>query len=157
MGARAGEGVALIGQVNRWVNRAIAYRPDARTSHGGDYWSDAERTLRSRVGDCEDIAILKYQALLSLGVDPANMYFTLAHDTVRHADHALLVVRQGDGYLLLDNSTDSLLDGSQPNDYRPILSFGQGKWIHGVRTPVQPVTYLSRNELSSPRVIGLIR
>jgi hypothetical protein len=49
-----------------------------------------------------------------------------------------------------------LLDGSQPNDYRPILSFGEGKWIHGIQA-ASPAIYLSRNELSSPRVMGLIK
>ena len=157
MGAPAGDRLALIGQVNRWVNRTIAYRADSLRVHHGDYWADAARTLRSRTGDCEDIAILKYQALLSLGVDPADMYFTLTHDLVRHADHALLVVWHEGQFYLLDDSTDALLDGRTSNDYRPILSFGQGKWLHGLRTPAEPVTYLSRNELSSPRVIGLIK
>jgi predicted transglutaminase-like cysteine proteinase len=156
MGNPETDQLALIQQVNRWANRKIAYRADSTRSHGGDYWADAARTLRKGAGDCEDIAIVKYQALLSLGIDRGDLYFTLAHDLVRHADHALLVVKHDGQYFLLDNATDALLDGSQPNDYRPILSFGEGKWIHGIQA-ASPAIYLSRNELSSPRVMGLIK
>jgi predicted transglutaminase-like cysteine proteinase len=157
MGAPDGDQLALIGQVNRWANRTIAYRADSPRIHGGDYWADARRTLRTQAGDCEDIAILKYQALLSLGISPGDMYFTLARDLARNADHALLVVRHQGRFYLLDDSTDALLDGSEANDYRPILSFGEGKWIHGLPAVGETAIYLSRNELSSPRVSGVVR
>ena len=157
MGAPAADRLALIGQVNRWVNQAIAYRADSPRLHGGDYWADARQTLHARRGDCEDIAILKYQALLSLGIEPGDMYLTIARDLVRHADHALLVVRHAGRFYLLDDSTDELLDGNLANDYRPILSFGEGKWLHGLPAARQPAIYLSRNELSSPRVSGVVR
>jgi predicted transglutaminase-like cysteine proteinase len=157
MGAPAADRLALIGQVNRWVNQSIAYRADSPRLHGGDYWADASQTLQARRGDCEDIAILKYQALLSLGIEPGNMYLTIARDLVRHADHALLVVKHAGRFYLLDDSTDDLLDGSLANDYRPILSFGEGKWLHGLPAARQPAIYLSRNELSSPRVSGVVR
>ena len=157
MGSPASDKLALIGQVNRWANGRIAYRADSPRYHGGDYWADAVQTLRSGRGDCEDIAIVKYQALLSLGIAPSDMYLTIAHDLVRHADHALLVVRHEGRFYVLDDSTDALLDGSDANEYRPILSFGEGKWLHGLPAPSQPVIYLSRNELSSPRVMGVVR
>ena len=73
------------------------------------------------------------------------------------ADHALLVVRHAGRFYLLDDSTDELLDGNLANDYRPILSFGEGKWLHGLPAARQPAIYLSRNELSSPRVSGVVR
>jgi hypothetical protein len=85
------------------------------------------------------------------------MYLTIARDLVRHADHALLVVRHAGRFYLLDDSTDELLDGNLANDYRPILSFGEGKWLHGLPAARQPAIYLSRNELSSPRVSGVVR
>jgi predicted transglutaminase-like cysteine proteinase len=157
MGTPDDDQLALIGQVNRWANRTIAYRPDSPRIHGGDYWADARRTLRTRTGDCEDIAILKYQALLSLGIASGDIYFTLARDLARNADHALLVVRHEGQFYLLDDSTDALLDGSEANDYRPILSFGEGKWIHGRPATGEPAIYLSRNELSSPLVSGVVK
>ena len=57
----------------------------------------------------------------------------------------------------LNLDTDELLDGNLANDYRPILSFGEGKWLHGLPAARQPAIYLSRNELSSPRVSGVVR
>jgi predicted transglutaminase-like cysteine proteinase len=157
MGTPDGDQLALIEQVNRWANRTVAYRADSPRYHGGDYWADASQTLQKGTGDCEDIAILKYQALRSLGIASSDMYLTIARDMVRHADHALLVVKHEGRFYLLDDSTDELVDGSESNDYRPILSFGEGKWLHGIPAVSRPAIYLSRNELSSPRVSGVVR
>jgi predicted transglutaminase-like cysteine proteinase len=74
----------------------------------------------------------KMQLLAALGVHRDAMYLTIARDTVRAADHALLVVKMGDKAWLLDNSTDRVLDASESYDYRPIVSFSENKrWIHG--------------------------
>ena len=67
------------------------------------------------------------------------------------------MIKHDGRYFLLDDSTDTLLDGAQSNDYRPILSFGEGKWLHGIQAVERPAIYLSRNELSSPRVMGFNR
>jgi predicted transglutaminase-like cysteine proteinase len=51
---------------------------------------------------------------------------------VRNADHALLIVRVGDEFVALDNTTDKLLDAALAHDYTPVLSFGStAKWVHG--------------------------
>jgi predicted transglutaminase-like cysteine proteinase len=62
------------------------------------------------------------------------MTLTIARDTVRNADHAMLIVTLDGRHYLLDNSTDELLDGSRSNDYRPIFSYsGSERWVHGFR------------------------
>ena len=44
----------------------------------------------------------------------------------------MLVVKLDGRHYLLDNNTDRLLDASESNDYRPILSYSsEGKWLHG--------------------------
>jgi len=54
---------------------------------------------------------------------------------VRGADHALLMVKLDERYVMLDDSTDTLLDASEANDYRPVLSFsGDHAWLHGYQT-----------------------
>ena len=119
--------LATVGAVNAWVNRNIRYLQEGR-----DRWADAAATLRARRGDCEDLAILKLQLLAALGVPLQDLYLTLAYDLVRRRDHAVLVVRAGENFVLLDNSTDRLLDARRSNDYRPILSYSRDrKWLHG--------------------------
>jgi predicted transglutaminase-like cysteine proteinase len=123
---------AKLAAVNAWANSRIRYVEDRNLYGKADYWASASETLRARAGDCEDIAILKMQMLAATGVPRSDMYLTLARDLVRNADHAMLIVKMDGRYWLLDNSTDRLLDASEGNDYRPIMSFGSSqKWLHG--------------------------
>jgi hypothetical protein len=50
------------------IHRAIIYRTDMQIYGVEDYWAAPLETLYRRVGDCEDIAILKYFVLLASGV-----------------------------------------------------------------------------------------
>lgn len=130
---------ATLAAVNAWSNARVRYREDRDLYGQADYWATASSTLRRGAGDCEDIAIVKMQTLAALGVPRSDMYLTIARDTVRNADHALLVVRLEGRFWLLDNATDTLLDASMSYDYRPIMSFNtSGKWLHGyAREPGQ--------------------
>lgn len=125
-------GLARLKAVNSWANAHVRYAEDRVLFGQADYWADARETLRRRAGDCEDIAILKLQLLAAAGVPREAMFLTIARDLVRHADHALLIVRDGGTFWILDNATDVLVDAGPSADYRPIFSFGQnGKWLHG--------------------------
>jgi len=127
-----------IAAINSWVNARIRFVDD-RAGHGrADHWASAAQSLRSRTGDCEDYAIAKMQMLKALGVADEDLYFVIARDLVRHADHALLVVRLDGRLVVLDNETDRLLDAAQTNDYRPVFTYaGTQAWTHGYRA--QPV------------------
>lgn len=125
-------GRAQLAAVNTWANTNIRFVDDIELFGKRDYWADARSTLRRRAGDCEDIAIAKMALLAGAGVRREDMYLTIARDLARNADHALLVVKAEGRYWLLDNNTDRLLDASEANDYRPILSYSAaGKWLHG--------------------------
>lgn len=130
---------ATLAAVNAWSNARIRYREDRDLYGKPDHWASAASTLRRGAGDCEDIAIVKLQALAALGVPRSDMYLTIARDMVRNADHALLVVRLDGRYWLLDDATDTVLDAAASYDYRPIMSFStSGKWLHGyARAPHQ--------------------
>lgn len=145
--------------VNRWVNRSITYGEDREIWGASDYWATAEETLDLRRGDCEDLAILKYQMLLAMGVNPEDMYLTLARDLARNADHAVLVVRVGHRFFLLDNATDAILPANLSYDYRPTLSFNsESAWLHGtIARPLPQIAYRSVSAVPSPRVIGFSR
>lgn len=119
--------------INTWANTRIRYAEDRALYGQADYWADARETLRRGAGDCEDIAIVKMQLLAASGVAPADMFLTVARDLARRADHALLVVRDGERYWLLDNATNVLVDAGTAQDYAPVFSFSQqGKWLHGM-------------------------
>jgi predicted transglutaminase-like cysteine proteinase len=135
LGLVAGDGEANLRAINTWVNGNVRYVEDRALYGRADYWATSRETLRRRAGDCEDLAILKYQMLAAIGIPREAMFLTIARDLARHADHAVLIVREGARFWLLDNSTDQLVDAATPQDYRPIFSYGTaGKWLHGYGT-----------------------
>ncbi|KUO53953.1 MAG: hypothetical protein APF82_09100 [Sphingomonadales bacterium BRH_c42] len=139
---------ALLARVNRWVNRKIDYRDDRQSSGTRDYWADAATTLRRGSGDCEDFAILKMQMLAAAGIDRDDMMLTLARDTLRQVDHAVLLVRSGAGWSMLDLQSDRVVPAGGDYGYRAVLSFsGESRWLHGqaVTTPAQPAMRLAFN------------
>lgn len=122
----------MVAAVNRWVNGRVQFAEDSVNYGKRDYWADAGETLRRGKGDCEDYAIAKMQILSALGIAREDMFLTLARDTIRRADHAVLVVRLDGQPLVLDNGSDALLDGSVANDFRPVYSFsGNRRFLHG--------------------------
>lgn len=127
-----GETMATVKGVNEWVNRNITYVEDRDLFGRADYWAGARKTLRMKKGDCEDIALTKLQLLAAAGFSRDDMFITIARDTIRRADHALLVVKLDGRYVVLDNATDVVLDGTSSHGYAPVLSFAANKsWIHG--------------------------
>ena len=118
--------------VNRWVNRNVTYVEDNVLYNRADYWAGANRTLTLKMGDCEDIALAKLQLLADAGFKREDMFLAIVKDTVRRADHALLVVRIDDSFVILDNATDALLDGAHAHGYKPIVSYSADTaWLHG--------------------------
>lgn len=116
--------------VNAALNRQIAFRPD-----DGDRWSTASETMSRAAGDCEDYAIAKMQALRTLGVPDHDLFLTIGQDLAVRQAHAVLLVRVGGRFWVLDNRYDRLIPDDQYRDFMPTLSLradGQS-WLHGFR------------------------
>jgi len=79
--------------VNWYVNKRVRFVDDQRRWGRADVWSAANETLNSGKGDCEDYAIAKLAMLRRAGVADKDLYLVILKDTVRRADHAVLVVR----------------------------------------------------------------
>jgi predicted transglutaminase-like cysteine proteinase len=134
--------------VNWYVNRRVQFEDDSRRFGRGDVWSSADETLRSGRGDCEDFAIAKMQMLRAAGFSERDLYLVILRDTVRRADHAVLVARASGRMVVLDNGTDELLDTDRVSDYRPILTFASyGEWTHGYRI-AKPVEVAAEDQRS---------
>ena len=126
----------VLRNVNAWVNGQIEYTRDRPRNGRADHWQAASESLRRGRGDCEDYALAKMALLASLGFDRDDLYLVLVRDLVRRADHAVLAVRLDGRMVVLDNVTDTLLDGNAMQDYRPVMSYSaSGRWIHGVAAP----------------------
>ena len=130
--------------VNRYINRRIQFVDDSQQYGREDLWTAAGETLRRGRGDCEDYAIAKLQMLRAAGIAERDLYLVIVKDLVRRADHAVLVVRADDRFLVLDNGTDIVADAETIRDYRPVMTFAAtGAWIHGYRRPTAPIQVAS--------------
>lgn len=121
--------------VNAALNRRIVFRPEA-----GDRWSTASETLSRSTGDCEDYAIAKMQALRALGVPDRDLFVTIGQDLAVRQAHAVLLVRLGGRFWVLDNRHDAPMLDDRYRDFMPTLSLSpDGKsWLHGFRRGDNP-------------------
>ena len=130
--------------VNRFVNARVSFTDDSRQYGVADQWSSANSTLSRGRGDCEDYAIAKLAMLRRAGFAERDLYFVVLKDLARRADHAVLVVRSGGRFLVLDNGTDQLTDSADIRDYRPVLTFtATQRFAHGYRRSATPPVMLA--------------
>ncbi|MCZ8102456.1 MAG: transglutaminase-like cysteine peptidase [Burkholderiales bacterium] len=124
----------LIRAVNRSVNATIRYQTDAAVWGSEDYWASPQETMARGAGDCEDYALLKLAMLAALGVPETEMTVVVVKDLSRSIGHAILAVKAGEGYDVLDNLTDAVRRDAEIDTYVPLYSIGHaGAWIHGKR------------------------
>lgn len=101
--ARAYEGRARIGHINRALNLAIRPLNDLQRFGVPDRWSAPIETLRAGGGDCEDYAILKFLALRQAGFADSDLKLLIVRHPASRTDHAVLAARIEDEWLILDN------------------------------------------------------
>lgn len=119
-----------IAYVQSVVPRLIRWRSDTTQWGKHDYWASAAETLERGFGDSEDRAIVKMQALRALGIPSRNLFLTLGRDVVSGPE-TILVVRNGAGYLMLDDSAGAPFSPDRRPEFPPVLTFGFGAtWVH---------------------------
>ena len=142
--------------INAYVNSRVTFVDDSREFGVPDRWSAAADTLGRGRGDCEDYALAKLAMLRRAGFADHDLYFVVLKDLSRRADHAVLVVRSGGRFLVLDNGTDRLLNSAEIKDYRPILTFSAGqRFTHGYRRSATPPVVLASTQ-ALPRQPGQV-
>jgi predicted transglutaminase-like cysteine proteinase len=147
---RGKNAVERLEAVNWYVNKRVHFVDDQVRWGRADVWSTANVTLNAGKGDCEDFAIAKLAMLRRAGIADKDLYLVILKDTVRRADHAVLVVRAAGHMYLLDNGTDEVLDSEDVHDYRPIFTFASNAtFTHGYRVHQRPVNIASA-EMPTP-------
>ena len=137
--------IAKLEAVNRYVNARVRFVDDRVQFGVADRWMPASETLAPRPrrlrGLCHRQA--RHAARTPAFADK-DLYLVVLKDLSRRADHAVLVVRADGRFLVLDNGTDRIVDSSDVQDYKPMLTFAAGRvYTHGYRRDVPPVTYAS--------------
>jgi len=124
--ARARQGRARLGEVNRAINLAIRPVSDLDQYGVPDLWSSPLATLAAGAGDCEDYAIAKYVALREAGVADGDVRLLIVHDEKRDDDHAVVTARLDGRWLVLDNRWLVMLADAELTAYRPLFAIDGG-------------------------------
>ena len=132
--ARAREGRARLGEINRAINLAIRPMSDLAQYGAVDVWSSPLVTFASGAGDCEDYAIAKFAALRLAGIAPEDLRIVVMHDTISGDDHAVAAARLDGHWLMLDNRRMAMIEDSYVRNYRPTFVIDQ----HGVMKYADP-------------------
>ncbi len=119
--ARAREGLARLGEVNRAINLAIRPMSDLANYGEVDVWASPLMALTRGAGDCEDYAIAKMAALKAAGVPAQDLRLVILRETARVEDHAVLAVRLNERWIVLDNRMLVMLSDTEIRNYRPIF------------------------------------
>jgi predicted transglutaminase-like cysteine proteinase len=122
---RRHDGRARLETVNRVVNDAIRYTADMEQHGVADLWSAPLATFASGRGDCEDYAIAKYVALRESGVAAEDMRVVLVRDMAVREDHAVLAVREGGRWMILDNRSMAPIADSDVRNFMPLFALDQ--------------------------------
>jgi predicted transglutaminase-like cysteine proteinase len=155
---RGEDSVTKLEAVNGYVNARVRFVDDRVQFGVADRWLAPSETLSRGRGDCEDFALAKRAMLRAAGVPEKDLYLVVLKDLSRRADHAVLVVRAAGRFLVLDNGTDHIVDSSDVQDYKPMLTFAANgrSFTHGYRREVPPVTYAA-NRVTAPVVLAEAR
>jgi predicted transglutaminase-like cysteine proteinase len=115
------------------VTRGVRWISDATEWGQHDYWASAAETLQRGAGDMEDRAIVKMQALKSLGFAQRDLYLTMGRDKVG-GPITVLLVRLGDRFYIADDLGGAPVPVEARQGFEPMLTLGHHtSWIHGRR------------------------
>jgi len=134
--ARAREGRARLGEINRAINLAIRPMSDMAQYGQIDVWSSPLVTLAHAAGDCEDYAIAKYVALRLAGIAADDLRLVVLHDIVRGEDHAVAAARLDSHWLMLDNNRMAMIEDADIRNYRPLFVLDERGVMRYVDTPI---------------------
>jgi predicted transglutaminase-like cysteine proteinase len=123
--ARARDGRARLGEINRAINLAIRPMSDLAQYGQIDVWSSPLVTFTTGAGDCEDYAIAKFVALRLAGVAPEDLRIVVMRDTIHGEDHAVVAARLDDHWLTLDNRRMTMVEDAYVRNYRPTFVIDQ--------------------------------
>jgi len=117
--ARARDGRARLGEINRAINLAIRPVSDLRQYGEIDVWSSPLVTFANGAGDCEDYAIAKFVALQLAGISSEDLRIVVMRDTIYGEDHAVAAARLDGHWLTLDNRRMAMVEDAEVRNYRP--------------------------------------
>lgn len=115
-----------IKQVNKYANQK-AYILDVENYGIADYWATPKEFLINN-GDCEDYAIIKMLSMKWLGYDASLMRVVVVQDTNLKTPHAVMMIKNNNDYLILDNQIEEVISHLDIFHYVPVYSVNETNW-----------------------------
>jgi predicted transglutaminase-like cysteine proteinase len=134
--ARARDGRARLGEINRAINLAIRPMSDLAQYGEEDVWTSPLVTFAHGAGDCEDYAIAKFVALREAGIAPDDIRIVIMRDTIHGEDHAIAAARLDGRWLTLDNRRMAMVEDADVRNYRPLFVIDQHGVMRYIDTPL---------------------
>jgi predicted transglutaminase-like cysteine proteinase len=148
-GARAREGRARFGEINRAINLAIKPMSDMAQYGQIDVWSSPLDTLTTSAGDCEDYAIAKLAALRVAGVAAEDLRLVVLRDMTRGEDHAVVLARLDGHWLTLDNRRMAMVEDIDIRNHRPLFVIDD-RGVMRYDEPSPPATMARQDQTPPP-------
>jgi predicted transglutaminase-like cysteine proteinase len=149
--ARARDGRARLGEINRAINLAIKPMSDMAQYGQIDVWSSPLVTFTTGAGDCEDYAIAKFVALRLAGMSPDDLRIVVMRDTISGEGHAVAMARLDQHWLTLDNRRMAMVEDTDVRNIRPLFVIDQNDVMKYVDTaPAMVLNDAARPGLISP-------
>jgi len=145
---RTRSGAARIETANRLINTAIRYMSDLAQHATVDVWSAPLASLGTGRGDCEDYAIAKYVVLREAGIPEQDLRVLLVRDRNVREDHAVLAIRNGEAWTVLDNRSSALAPDGELRHFKPLYALDSS----GVNLFASP--YLSQRQTLETKMIS---
>jgi predicted transglutaminase-like cysteine proteinase len=144
-GARARDGRARLGEINRAINLAIRPMTDMAQYGQIDVWSSPLVTFTSGAGDCEDYAIAKFVALRLAGMSPDDLRIVVLRDTINGEGHAVAMARLDQHWLTLDNRRMAMVEDSDARNIRPLFVIDENDVMKYIDTaPAMVLNYAAQ-------------
>ncbi len=151
--ARAKQGRARLGEINRAINLAIKPQSDMAQHGQIDVWSSPLDTFASGAGDCEDYAIAKFVALRMAGLAAEDIRIVVLRDLLRGEDHAVTLARLDGHWLTLDNRRMAMIEDAEIRNYRPLFVLADHRIM---RYDNPPVTSLASRDSVAAQAARLV-
>ena len=149
--ARARDGRARLGEINRAINLAIKPMTDMAQYGQIDVWSSPLVTFTTGAGDCEDYAIAKFVALRLAGMSADDLRIVVMRDTINGEGHAVAMARLDRHWLTLDNRRMAMVEDSDVRNIRPLFVIDDNDVMKYVDTaPAMVLNYAPQPGLISP-------
>lgn len=149
-------------EVNDFINQRVQWQTDQQIWGQVDYWASPLEMFEKGRGDCEDMAMAKYFALLAEGLPESSLRLVYVRAQFQGRPQAHMVLAwyptpQGEPWIL-DNIDPELKRASERPDLAPVFSFNaEGLWQGvGAQGAGNPLTRLSlwRDALARAKAQG---